>query len=483
MPSFYEKNEDGSVNKEVKFDRVLCDVPCSGDGTLRKNTEVWKSWNAANGNNFHGLQFKIAKRGLEMLAKDGLMAYSTCSLNPQEDEAVVAALLREAKAGIELVDVSHVLPHLKCKPGLQTWNVMTRDMKVVLSVDDVPEKSKTQIRETMFPPSDENIKSQLKRCIRILPHLQDTGGFFVAVFRKNVDNLDWQSSIALNDASEQVAEIKKEDEANEEPVTKKAKYGKKVKKEGKKKGFKEDPFLFFENGAPEWPEMKNFYKINSEFPYQQLMYRNSEGRKRNIYFLTKAAKKIITDNEDKVRFVNAGARLFARNTEKDFDCEYRLTQDGLPSVFNFIDRESMILLTFEDMKNLLKEDNYPMDKLSEGVKNKVKTLPIGSCILLFKTVVDDQEVTVPLCGWRGVSTLRPYIAKTERMHFLRICGVDPRELEEENRQVFLERQARKEARLNRELESRKQLLNEKEGRDGDLEPVNEKELLKQELLV
>jgi tRNA (cytosine34-C5)-methyltransferase len=41
--------------KEVlKFDRILCDVPCSGDGTLRKNPDIWKKWNTANANNLHG---------------------------------------------------------------------------------------------------------------------------------------------------------------------------------------------------------------------------------------------------------------------------------------------------------------------------------------------------------------------------------------------------------------------------------------------
>jgi len=37
-----------------RFDRILADVPCSGDGTMRKNPDIWCKWSPANGNNLHG---------------------------------------------------------------------------------------------------------------------------------------------------------------------------------------------------------------------------------------------------------------------------------------------------------------------------------------------------------------------------------------------------------------------------------------------
>ena len=40
----------------LAFDRILCDVPCSGDGTMRKAPDIWRRWTATNGNSLHPLQ-------------------------------------------------------------------------------------------------------------------------------------------------------------------------------------------------------------------------------------------------------------------------------------------------------------------------------------------------------------------------------------------------------------------------------------------
>lgn len=53
----------------------------------------------------------------------GRMVYSTCTFNPIEDEAVVAAVLKATKGAMELVDVSGALPELKRMPGLSSWKV------------------------------------------------------------------------------------------------------------------------------------------------------------------------------------------------------------------------------------------------------------------------------------------------------------------------------------------------------------------------
>lgn len=53
----------------------------------------------------------------------GRLVYSTCSFNPVENEAVVAAVLEATKGAMRLVDVSGDLQELKRNPGLNAWKV------------------------------------------------------------------------------------------------------------------------------------------------------------------------------------------------------------------------------------------------------------------------------------------------------------------------------------------------------------------------
>jgi multisite-specific tRNA:(cytosine-C5)-methyltransferase len=176
----------------VLFDRVLADVPCSGDGTLRKSPDVWRKWSAAQGMGLHALQFRIAARCAALLAPGGRMVYSTCSLNPLEDEAVVAALLSLPSLGadLSLVDVSSELPGLKRRPGLSTWRVPSKKGDALYaSLDDAVAAGNARglLRTHFAPPPDAAAAMRLDRALRVLPHDTDTGGFFIAVLEKRVD--------------------------------------------------------------------------------------------------------------------------------------------------------------------------------------------------------------------------------------------------------------------------------------------------------
>ena len=70
-------------------------------------------------------------------------------------------------------------------PGLTRWRCTSKEGDLYSSWSEVPENlQKTVIRPEHFPTEDQGVLQQLKRCVRVLPHLQNTGGFFVALLEK-----------------------------------------------------------------------------------------------------------------------------------------------------------------------------------------------------------------------------------------------------------------------------------------------------------
>ncbi|KAG9545942.1 S-adenosyl-L-methionine-dependent methyltransferase, partial [Aureobasidium melanogenum] len=177
--------------KWLKFDRILADVPCSGDGTCRKNPNIWKDWIPGNGLGLYITQVRILVRALQMLKVGGRVVYSTCSMNPVENEAVISSAI-ERCGGIDkinIVDVSDQLPELKRYPGLKEWKIMDKEGRLWNSWEDVEdakskkfEASLERVVPGMFAPAGHNLP--LDRCVRVYPHQQDTGGFFITVLEK-----------------------------------------------------------------------------------------------------------------------------------------------------------------------------------------------------------------------------------------------------------------------------------------------------------
>lgn len=103
--------DQAAGDHRFQFDRVLCDVPCSSDAAIRKLPNKWATWGTRESQSLHPLQITLFKRGLELLKVGGKISYSTCSLSPIEDEAVVAAVLKHYGDKIRLVKVE--LPGFK----------------------------------------------------------------------------------------------------------------------------------------------------------------------------------------------------------------------------------------------------------------------------------------------------------------------------------------------------------------------------------
>ncbi|XP_042362227.1 RNA cytosine C(5)-methyltransferase NSUN2 [Plectropomus leopardus] len=454
------------------YDRILCDVPCSGDGTMRKNIDVWKKWTTSNSLHLHGLQLRIAVRGVEQLAVGGRMVYSTCSLNPIEDEAVIAALLEKSEGALELADSSANLPGLKWMPGVTSWKLMTKEGTWYSDWSEVPSSRHTQIRPTMFPPKDPEklANMHLERCMRILPHHQNTGGFFVAVLEKKAP-MPWNkrypklrkdvssSSAAQTEgspaastpadtallpqsAAEEVegggpqGKVGKEAEeeapkgaslAQETTAKQDGVCGPPASKKMRLFGYKEDPFVFLTEDDPVFSTIQSFYDLSPDFPKLNVLTRTHEGKKRHLYMVSKELRNVLLNNSERMKVINTGVKVWSRNSDgEEFGCAFRLAQEGIYTLQPYI-RSRIITVSVEDIKVLLTQENPFLSKLQDDAHAQAKKMVMGSIVLKYIPNPNnpaEPQCPIQLCGWRGKTSIRAFVPRNERFHYLRMLGVE-----------------------------------------------------------
>ena len=121
LPQLYT-HKINHIKQKFQFDKVLCDVPCSGDGATRKIPLKWAKWHTSDGISLHPLQLSILMKSVNLLKRGGLIVYSTCSLNPIENEAVLSGLLKKVAKGLEIIDI-HNMYEVKGRRGLLDWKV------------------------------------------------------------------------------------------------------------------------------------------------------------------------------------------------------------------------------------------------------------------------------------------------------------------------------------------------------------------------
>ena len=95
----------------LTFDLILCDVPCSGEGMFRKDPDSIHEWSEANVANCHSLQREIVSSIWDSLVPGGLLLYSTCTYNTQEDESNAKYIAKELGGiplSVDLISEWHV---------------------------------------------------------------------------------------------------------------------------------------------------------------------------------------------------------------------------------------------------------------------------------------------------------------------------------------------------------------------------------------
>ena len=176
---------------QTGFDKVLVDAPCTGSATTRKNPDVWNKWLPSGGRTLHKLQLELLTRAISLTKPGGRIVYSTCSLDPIENEAVVAEILRKFDY-LSLIPTSKLIGKVPGRKGITEWPNLNDEG----SISDWK-----QVESSMHPPSENEIKKQLPKCLRIWNDDVDAGGFFVAVFSKSSDYEEKKINIdrVLND--------------------------------------------------------------------------------------------------------------------------------------------------------------------------------------------------------------------------------------------------------------------------------------------
>ena len=155
------------------FDGVLVDVPCTGSGTTRKNPDVWGKWRPSSGRSLHSLQYDLLSRAIELTKPGGRVVYSTCSLDPIENEAVVARVVAGGK--VRVVPCGDSLSGVPSKPGMANWPLLN---------DRGELDTESESEEYLLPTEDKAVSSQLNDCLRVWNDEIGGGGFFLAVLER-----------------------------------------------------------------------------------------------------------------------------------------------------------------------------------------------------------------------------------------------------------------------------------------------------------
>ena len=164
------------------FDAIVADVPCTGSATSRKNKDVWWSWSPKGGRTMFQLQVDIASRGAQLLRPGGMMVYSTCSIDPVENEAVIAELVRKCP-WMEVVEIDESnVEGLVWHQGLTSWVSLDEKGEVPERPQDVP-----FFDDRYMPPTEQELLAALPKTRRLYPMNNNTGGFYVALLRHRED--------------------------------------------------------------------------------------------------------------------------------------------------------------------------------------------------------------------------------------------------------------------------------------------------------
>ncbi|KAL2905759.1 Multisite-specific tRNA:(cytosine-C(5))-methyltransferase [Bienertia sinuspersici] len=308
----------------------------------------------------------------------------------------------------------------------------------------------------------------LERCMRIVPHDQNCGAFFIAVFHKHsaipvvqekngganeqllqtkeesleaatehasnlddaleaklcdatsIDSVEIEASPLDNEPSKNLEDEgpeNQQDLGNKEADAEKVGVKRKLHVQGKWKGI--DPVILFREEIV-INSIKGFYGIDDSFPLDgHLVTRNSDTDSvKRIYYISKSVKDVLELNllaGQQLKMASVGLKMFERQTSKDGSataCRYRISSEGLPLLLPYITKQ-IIHAPLADFKHLLQYKSIKFGDLVDAeLAEKATKLELGCCVVVLKEAQQASSVPVQVDSsavaigcWKGRANL------------------------------------------------------------------------------
>ena len=443
---------------------VICDVPCSGDGTLRKNKMVRKKWKIDFGLENHFTQIKILDNAIRQCKNDGYIVYSTCAINPLENEAVICHILEKYKGEIDLINCSKKLRDMKIKfrEGLIKWKVcidVDKDNNYIWKekFSEVKNNRNGLIKESMFhdiytyknnhPTALFKFTDplNLRNCIRVYSHENNSDCFFIAVIHKK-NNFSNETHIKNNHFSVPLNEEKmktigedledfmdflglEDDEKNNGGNNNKKDNKDKIEENNtineKQKNVEEDlifkKYVKISNYSESYNDLMKYFKFKNGLLIRHLFCKRESSQK--IFLFSKKLSEMISIfTKMNLNIIRSGLVVFKKEREKSIKMMYRVTHYGAILMADYfggqiieLDRPNLIKMMFDS-----DDMSIPLEKIPEEEKKKIDECESGSIILMYDAFI--------LVSRKGKGTLHLMLPKfpkgTLKKYFSRATSDD-----------------------------------------------------------
>ena len=430
-------------DSKLYFDRVLVNAPCSRDG-LKSDYRRWKPENAFK---MHHLQLDLLQKAISLAKVGASIVYATSSVNPLENEAVVAEVFRRANGAtepcLELQSVHGEFPTMSMERGLTRWKVFLEKGQRVDDLlskraspehTDSPGQENSQVSETvngyfrgfdtmreylagrgqvvcdrpvvasLFCQDHEELRSiGLHKTGRLYPTRYDHAPLYIAVIKKlSYVHFDRQFAVqtqtvgqsldnqlnpdpSFNDISEETGIFGKEQFSFSNVISRTVQQNWK-----KKTSLNRNKLVSVISASDsEWIELQEQFKIDARFPVE-LLVKHSFNKASEFSVISPSVLSLLRTNVDvQMRKLFVGTRLFEKPRESDEQSvQFRPVHMGLPLLCEFL-LEGLLQVEQSQFNLILK--NYPRMTLQKcndhfpDLTSKIRQFSPGFCFLTLKS--------------------------------------------------------------------------------------------------